>query len=59
MTTLASFFNRVKEVGTKTILKKMHTESGVIANFINPGEAPFSGLKSKSENFHISLPYVP
>jgi len=29
MTTLASFFNRAKEVGTKTILKKMRTESGV------------------------------
>jgi hypothetical protein len=29
MTTLASFFNCAKEVGTKTILKKMCTESGV------------------------------
>ena len=29
MTTLANFFNHAKEVGTKTILKKMHTESGV------------------------------
>ena len=30
-----------------------------IVDFINPGEAPFLGLKSKFENFHISLPYVP
>jgi len=29
MTKLAAFFNRAKEVGAKTILKKMRTESGV------------------------------
>jgi len=29
MTKLGAFFNRAKEVGAKTVLKKMRTESGV------------------------------